>query len=53
MVEECAIMGTPQECVKQAEAFEQAGASYVILSPMAIDGDADRGVRAALDAFAR
>lgn len=53
MVEECAIMGTPQECVKQAEAFEKAGASYVILSPMAIDGDADRGVRAALEAFAR
>jgi hypothetical protein len=44
---------TPQECVKQAEAFEKVGALYVILSPMAIDGDADRGVRAALEAFAK
>lgn len=40
-------------CVKQAEAFEKAGASHVILSPLAIDGDADRGVRAALEAFVR
>lgn len=53
MAEECAIMGTPQECVKQAEAFEKAGAAYVIVYPIAIDGDPDRGVRAALEAFAR
>lgn len=53
MAKECAIMGTPQECVKQAEAFEKVGASYVILYPIAIDGDPDRGVRAALEAFAR
>jgi 5,10-methylenetetrahydromethanopterin reductase len=53
MVEECAIMGSPQECVKQVEACEKAGASYVILYPMPIDGDFDRGVRAALDAFAQ
>jgi len=53
MAEECAIMGTPQECITQAEAFEKAGASYVIVYPMAIDGDADRGVHAALEAFAR
>ena len=52
MAEECAVMGSPQECVKQVEAFERAGASYVVLYPMPIDGDFDRGVRAALDAFA-
>jgi alkanesulfonate monooxygenase SsuD/methylene tetrahydromethanopterin reductase-like flavin-dependent oxidoreductase (luciferase family) len=53
MATECAIMGSAQECVKQVEAFEKAGAAYVILYPMAIDGDLDRGVRAALDAFAQ
>lgn len=53
MAEECAIMGSPQECVKQIEAFEKAGAAYVIVYPMAIDGDLDRSVRAALEAFAR
>jgi hypothetical protein len=36
-----------------SKAFEKVGASYVLLSPLAIDGDADRGVRAALDAFAK
>ena len=44
-------MGSAQECQQQIEAFEKAGASYVILYPMAIDGDQDRGVRAALNAF--
>jgi SpoU rRNA methylase family enzyme len=53
MAEECAVMGTPQECHKKVEEFEKAGASYVILYPMATDGDFDRGVRAALDAFAQ
>lgn len=53
MAEECAVMGTPQECHKQVEEFEKAGASYVILYPMAIDGDFDHGVRAALDGFAQ
>jgi len=53
MVDECAVMGSPQECVKQVEAFEKAGASYVILYPMAIEGDLDRSVRAALEAFTR
>jgi alkanesulfonate monooxygenase SsuD/methylene tetrahydromethanopterin reductase-like flavin-dependent oxidoreductase (luciferase family) len=53
MAEECALMGTPQDCVTQAEAFERAGASYVIVYPVAIEGDADRGVHAALEAFAR
>ena len=52
MAEEAAIMGTAQECQKKVEEFEKAGASYVILYPMAIDGDHDRGLRATLDAFA-
>jgi alkanesulfonate monooxygenase SsuD/methylene tetrahydromethanopterin reductase-like flavin-dependent oxidoreductase (luciferase family) len=53
MVEETTIIGTAQECLKQVEAFEKAGASYVILYPMPIDGDLDRGVRATLEAFAQ
>ena len=53
MVAECALVGTPQECRDQAEAFERAGATYSILYPMAIDGNMDRSVRAALDAFAQ
>ena len=53
MAAECALVGTPQECRDQAEAFEKAGATYSILYPMAIDGDQDRSVRAALDAFAQ
>ena len=53
MAEECAVMGSAQECLNQVEAFEKAGASYVILYPMAIDGDFDHGVRSALEAFAR
>ncbi len=51
MAEQVAAMGTPQECHKQIEAFEKAGASYVVLFPMAIDGDYDRSVRATLAAF--
>ena len=53
LVEETAIVGTPQECDKQAEAFEKAGAAHVILYPMPIEGDMDRSVRAALEAFAQ
>lgn len=48
-----AIIGSPQECIKQIETFEQAGATYVIIDPIAIDRDAARGMRTALDAFAR
>jgi hypothetical protein len=33
-----------------SKAVEKVGVSYVILSPMAIDEDADRGVRAVLEA---
>ena len=51
MAGQVAAMGTVQECQKKVEEFEKAGASYVILLPMAIDGDYDRGVRAALEAF--
>ena len=53
MAAEYAIMGSPQECVKQVEALEKAGAAYVLLYPMPINGDYDRGVQAALDAFAQ
>ena len=42
MAAECALVGTPQECRDQAEAFEKAGATYSILYPMAINGDTDR-----------
>jgi len=51
MAEQITAMGTAQECQKKVEEFEKAGASFVILFPMAIDGDYDRGVRAALEAF--
>lgn len=51
MAEQVAAMGTAQECQKKVEAFEKAGASYVVLFPMAIDGDYDRSVRGALQAF--
>jgi len=52
LINEAAVIGSPQECIKQIEAFEQAGATYVIIDPIAIDGDTNRGIRAALDAFA-
>ena len=51
MAEQVAALGTPQECQKKVEEFEQAGASYVILYPTAIDGDYEKGVHAVLDAF--
>lgn len=53
LAEQVAAMGTAQECQKKVEEFEKAGASYVILFPMAIDGDYERGVRATLEAFAQ
>ncbi len=51
MAEQIAAMGTAQECQKKVDEFEKAGASCVILFPMAIEGDYDRGVRATLEAF--
>jgi alkanesulfonate monooxygenase SsuD/methylene tetrahydromethanopterin reductase-like flavin-dependent oxidoreductase (luciferase family) len=51
MAEQVAALGSAQDCQKKVEEFERAGASSVILSPAAIDGDYDRSVRAALDAF--
>lgn len=51
MAEEIAALGTVQACERKVEEFEKAGASYVILYPTAIDGDYDKGVRAALKAF--
>src|SRR5262245_17985982 len=51
LAEQVAAMGTAQECRKKVEEFEKAGASFVILFPMAIDGDYDRSVKAALMAF--
>lgn len=51
MAEQVAAMGTPQQCHKKIEEFEKAGASYVVLFPMSIDGDYDRGVRATLEAL--
>jgi alkanesulfonate monooxygenase SsuD/methylene tetrahydromethanopterin reductase-like flavin-dependent oxidoreductase (luciferase family) len=51
MADQVAAMGTAQACQKKVEAFEKAGASYVVLFPMAIDGDYDRSVKAALTTF--
>jgi len=51
MAEEIAAMGTAQECRKKLEEFERAGASYVLLYPVPIEGSYDRGARAVLDAF--
>lgn len=53
MAEQIAAMGTAQECQRKVEEFEKAGASSVILFPMAIEGDYDRGVKATLEAFGR
>lgn len=53
LIDEATVIGSPHECIKQIEALEQAGATYVIIDPIAIDGDAARGMRAALNAFAR
>jgi len=51
MAEQCAAMGTAQECRKKVEEYEKAGASHVVLYPTPIDGDYDKSVRATLDAF--
>ncbi|MGE0682306.1 MAG: LLM class flavin-dependent oxidoreductase [Candidatus Binatia bacterium] len=51
MADQVAAMGTLQECQQKVAEFEQAGASSVVLFPMAIDGDYDRGVRGALALF--
>jgi alkanesulfonate monooxygenase SsuD/methylene tetrahydromethanopterin reductase-like flavin-dependent oxidoreductase (luciferase family) len=53
VLETSAVVGTVQECVTKLEAIEKAGAARVILYPMAIDGDYDRGVKAVLEAFGR
>ena len=53
MVETTAVVGTAQECAKKVEEIEKAGATRVILYPIAIDGDYDRGAKAVLEAFAR
>jgi alkanesulfonate monooxygenase SsuD/methylene tetrahydromethanopterin reductase-like flavin-dependent oxidoreductase (luciferase family) len=51
MAEEIAAMGTVRECRRKLEEFERAGASYVLLYPVPIEGSYDRGARAVLDAF--
>lgn len=51
MAEQCAAMGTAQECQKKVEEYEKAGATHVVLYPTPIDGDYDKAVRAALEAF--
>ncbi|MBM4254983.1 MAG: LLM class flavin-dependent oxidoreductase [Deltaproteobacteria bacterium] len=53
LIDTAAVVGTAQECAKKVEAIEKAGASRVILYPMAMDGDYDRGVKSVLDAFGR
>ncbi len=51
MAQEVAAMGTAQDCKSKVDEFEKAGASYVLLYPVPIDGSYDRGVRAVLQAF--
>jgi len=51
MAEEVAAMGSAQDCKRKIDEFERAGASYVLLYPVPIDGSYDRGVRAVLQAF--
>jgi 5,10-methylenetetrahydromethanopterin reductase len=53
MAEQDAALGTAPHCRKKVEEFAQAGASSVVLFPIVIDGDYDRGVRSVLAAFAR
>jgi 5,10-methylenetetrahydromethanopterin reductase len=53
MIEETAVVGTAQECLRKVEEIEKAGAAYAILYPIAIDGDYERSVNAVLEAFAR
>jgi alkanesulfonate monooxygenase SsuD/methylene tetrahydromethanopterin reductase-like flavin-dependent oxidoreductase (luciferase family) len=53
MADQVSAMGTTQASQKKIAAFEKAGAAYVVLFPMAIDGDYDRSVRGALKAFGR
>jgi 5,10-methylenetetrahydromethanopterin reductase len=52
MAQEVAAMGSAQGCKRKVDEFERAGASYVLLYPVPIDGDYDRGVRAVFQAFA-
>jgi 5,10-methylenetetrahydromethanopterin reductase len=52
MAEEIAAMGTAADCKRKVDEFERAGAAYVLLYPVSIDGSYDRGVRAILQAFA-
>jgi 5,10-methylenetetrahydromethanopterin reductase len=51
MAQEVAAMGSAQDCKRKMDEFERAGASYVLLYPVPIDGNYDRGVRAVLQAF--
>ena len=52
MAQEVAAMGSAQDCKRKVDEFERAGASYVLLYPVPIDGDYDRGVHAVFQAFA-
>ena len=52
MADEIAAMGTAADCKKKLDEFERAGAAYVLLYPVPIDGNYDRGVRGVLEAFA-
>ncbi len=51
MAQEVAAMGTARDCHDKIDEFEKAGASYVLLYPVPIENDYDRGVRAVLQAF--
>ncbi|HKD68500.1 MAG TPA: LLM class flavin-dependent oxidoreductase [Candidatus Binataceae bacterium] len=51
MAEQTAAMGSAADCKRKLEEFERAGAAYVLLYPVPIDGNYDRGVREVLHAF--
>jgi len=51
MADEVAAMGSAQDCKNKLDEFEKAGASYVLLYPVPIESNYDRGVRAVLQAF--
>ena len=52
MAQEVAAMGSVQDCKRKVDEFERAGASYVLLYPVPVEGNYDQGVRAVLRAFA-
>ena len=51
MAQEVAAMGTAQDCQSKMDEFEKAGASYVLLYPVPIDGTMTGASARCLQAF--